>query len=146
MKRKGAILKVAKDFSINFEGATVPKGAIYGKTRKFAFYIVDFEEYRKTMKLRTIYVMSYDVDNTFKKCVYSNETIVATIRKFISENELWGTKCENVLCLRRGGGQPRKKEAQVFSESIWKIPNVGYALSKHTITDKDPVAPIRRYV
>lgn len=142
------------------KGKTFKFGAIYGKIDGIIYVIerfereeckngiLTFEFYREREIIHTKKHGDYERGGYWQKCVsiasgkYAN--IVKKVLRYLVYNPHMFTKqptpyVRNVEI--RSNGAPKRKEAQ--NELVFRVANVGYAISPHITTENDAVYRIR---
>lgn len=112
------ILKVAKNYSVNYFNNCIPKGAIYGRmTRNLYVYIDNFQQFARANAKANHYVYIYMMD-TRKESTFHKEKISVhsdwyrMFYAYIAYNNMFANKCDNVLCLKRGNSDiPKEKKS-----------------------------------
>lgn len=121
------IFKIARNFSVQYFGNCIPKGAVYGRpTNNLYIYIDDFGQFKPEQcntRFNIWILDSRSTDGRFHKTTVSKHTEwYNLIFSFIEYNNLYDEKCVSVACMKRIGGLPQRKEAQGNTGYTYTVP------------------------
>lgn len=124
----------------------MPFGGIYGTIDGYTYYVDHFHEGINRKNTLCFFVWSPVYNcwmRTSNAMHHKYDNLAKIVCKYIVTNKMWLR--QPTPYVRNSeiaqAGAPKEKKAQ--NELIFKVPNVGYALSSRVTTETDPMRRIR---